>query len=432
MKNISICIPTFNRADTLKVVLGHLAGFASRDFEVIIGDNQSTDHTASVVREFEGVFSRLVYVKRPQNVGFARNMDAIVRRATRDYVYVLADDDLVYEAALVLMAGVLDGNPNVVAVTGPYNSTRKADTGYTVDYSDATATILKRNQHAGLFANLSYCDAHPFMRREVFARHCAYEDRTGALIPLYTKLLTLGDLVVVSKPIFQHVTTTVSLTSSMTEAWFIDMGMADIELARAMLPADPEGWNLWTAKGRLTQLFYFQAARMAWNRHNYPLLWLMLQRCKAVGVGSDELLAKCEFSFMHDFIAQRIGRTLSDLGCTRIVHEETPAVLSVLPALRQQCPALTFHPWDPREIDDGDTALLCENTARRAAEAPPLAPMLGLQDAFDALRLTPHPARLWVEGERLALRYTEQTGNDLLSQDTGAFQRLCAPYSSEA
>jgi hypothetical protein len=171
---------------------------------------------------------------------------------------------------------------------------------------------------------------------------------------------------------------------------------------------------------------------MAWNKHNHPLLWLMLQRCKAVGVGSEELLAKCEFSFMHDFIAQRIGRTLADLGCSRVVHEETPAVAAALPALRQQCPALDFLPWDPREPDDGHTALLCENSARHAAEAPPLAPLLGLQDAFDALRLTAHPARLWVEGGRLALRYTTQAGVDLLSQDTGAFQRLCAPYSSEA
>ncbi len=431
MKNISICIPTFNRADSLKIVLGHLAGFASREFEVIIGDNQSSDHTAQVVGEFEGVFSRLVYIQRQQNVGFARNMDSILRRATRDYVYVLADDDLVYEQALALMARVLDSSPNVVAVTGHYNSVRKADTDYSVDYSDAVATILKRGEHEGLFAHLNYCDAHPFMRRDVFNRHCAYHDRTGALIPLYVKLLSLGDLVVVDKPVFQHVTTTVSLTSGMTEAWFIDMGMADLELARASLPGDVPGWNLWQAKAKMTQLFYFQAARMAWNKNDYVLLWLMLNRCKAVGVASEELLTKCEYSFMHDFIAQRLARTLVDLGCIRVLHETTPAVAALLPTLQERCSTLQFAEWDPREPDDGHTALLCERAERHARELPPLMPVVSVIDVFNTLRLTAHPAQLAVNGERLALRYTDQAAIDQLTDNTGSFQRLCAPYSSQ-
>ncbi len=85
MKKFSICIPTFNRAHTLRICLSYLAGFSSKDFELIIGDNCSSDNTAEVVSEFADIFPHMIYVQRKENIGFARNMDSILRIATREY-----------------------------------------------------------------------------------------------------------------------------------------------------------------------------------------------------------------------------------------------------------------------------------------------------------------------------------------------------------
>lgn len=50
---LSICIPTYNRADFLRLCLKRLQELEGvlPDFEIIVSDNASTDHTASVLEE---------------------------------------------------------------------------------------------------------------------------------------------------------------------------------------------------------------------------------------------------------------------------------------------------------------------------------------------------------------------------------------------
>ena len=55
MTLLSICIPTYNRAEYLKKTLESIVwqrDFLSKDVEVVISDNCSTDDTASVVAKF--------------------------------------------------------------------------------------------------------------------------------------------------------------------------------------------------------------------------------------------------------------------------------------------------------------------------------------------------------------------------------------------
>ncbi len=268
------------------------------------------------------------------------------------------------------------------------------------------------------------------MRKDVFTRFAAYQDRTGALIPLYMRLLSQGGLIVINKPIFQHLTTTDSLTTGMTEAWFIDMGMADLEMAQAQL-GKVNGWSLQEAKARLCQLFYFQACRMAWNKGDHALLWFFLSRSKAVGAIGEELLVKCEYSFMHEFVMGRLARVITDAACDRVSYLPSTLVNGLLSELQSRCPGTSFEALTPGAELAGNTVLLSESNPGDQVNDSSRGTSVFIDDLFDYFRLTAHPAKLVLEGSRMAVRFASHAAFELLSENSGNFQRLCNVYSSE-
>jgi glycosyltransferase involved in cell wall biosynthesis len=84
---LSVIIPTHNRADTLKTCLQKLLPQEGVDFEVIVVDDGSTDHTQKVMREFREV----KYIKQEaSHQGTARNRGA--QEATGDILLFIGDD----------------------------------------------------------------------------------------------------------------------------------------------------------------------------------------------------------------------------------------------------------------------------------------------------------------------------------------------------
>lgn len=107
---LSICIPTYNRADYLRDALlsifVQLTPELSHMVEVVVADNASADHTEQVAKEFTGKIDRFVYVKNPDNVGFDGNINIVVRAASGRYCWYLGDDDAIVNGALAHMVEV--------------------------------------------------------------------------------------------------------------------------------------------------------------------------------------------------------------------------------------------------------------------------------------------------------------------------------------
>ncbi|MBQ3834188.1 MAG: glycosyltransferase family 2 protein, partial [Elusimicrobia bacterium] len=64
---LSICIPTYNRAEYLTQILNSIVeneGFG-KDVEVVISDNCSTDNTEEVCKIFTEKYSNIKYFKQP-------------------------------------------------------------------------------------------------------------------------------------------------------------------------------------------------------------------------------------------------------------------------------------------------------------------------------------------------------------------------------
>jgi glycosyltransferase involved in cell wall biosynthesis len=90
----SVIIPTYNRADFLADTIDSVLNQSEKDFEVIIIDDGSTDHTKSLVQSFND--ERISYFfQENKERGAARNLG--VQKASGDYVYFLDSDDLLFK-----------------------------------------------------------------------------------------------------------------------------------------------------------------------------------------------------------------------------------------------------------------------------------------------------------------------------------------------
>ncbi|CAN5384525.1 hypothetical protein BH23BAC3_BH23BAC3_24580 [soil metagenome] len=91
---VTIAIPTYNRADGfLKDSLESALNQTYQNIEIIVSDNNSTDHTEAVVTQYKD--ERIRYFKQKENLGPFKNWNFCLQEARGDYFLMLHDDDLI-------------------------------------------------------------------------------------------------------------------------------------------------------------------------------------------------------------------------------------------------------------------------------------------------------------------------------------------------
>lgn len=101
-KDFSVIIPTFNRSNFLKTAISSVLRQTGVTFEIIVGDNASTDDTEKVVKEFKD--TRIKYFKNKENLGFSGNIKNCFSRSSGKYIFTLGDDDLILNENTLLEA----------------------------------------------------------------------------------------------------------------------------------------------------------------------------------------------------------------------------------------------------------------------------------------------------------------------------------------
>ena len=392
---LSICIPTRNRAALLRNCLSHLKGFRKLALEVIVFDNASDDDVRAVVREFQqGAFARFVYHRHAENIGPTRNMDAALRLATAPYAWILSDDDIAYEEALLFMVGCLDSSVSVVAVCGGYDSGDRMNVGFDNFKVPELVAVIEKGDIEKLAANVLLTDGHPVMRREIFQRHCRMEERSFGLFPLYGRLLRYGDLIYVNAPVMGHLRNPDSLTTKLTEPGFIDYVNADIELTMASAEREIPLAVLEGAKNSVQGTLYLHAARMARIQADALLMRHFLLRAKAVHKVDEASLMHWEAAFLIDATTQRMAQLLRDVGAKRVFVEDHPVLEKIATQLALMLPELDFQTRLPDKRAAGDPHdVKIFWSAGEAGERPAgdAGPAFSFMEIVDGCRVTQLP-----------------------------------------
>lgn len=117
MAEISVVIPTYNRADVLPRAIDSVLDQSYRDFEVVVVDDGSEDHTEDVVSSYDD--KRVTYVSQRNNgANHARNNG--VQNAESKYISFLDSDDEFHENHLHTVVEKLEEDSTIAAVLTSY------------------------------------------------------------------------------------------------------------------------------------------------------------------------------------------------------------------------------------------------------------------------------------------------------------------------
>jgi len=198
---VSVCIPVYNCeayiANTIRSVLAQTL----TDFELIIIDNASTDHTAEVIRSFND--PRIRSLHNDENLGMMGNWNRCLAEAKGDFIKLLPADDLIYPTCLERQVSAFTFHPSVSLVC------------CSRDIIDVHGKKLIKRSFTGLNGQVRGVEAvkrivrsgtnrlgEPgaiLFRRDLIGQERRFSDRYPYVIDLglWIQLLGLGDLYVI-------------------------------------------------------------------------------------------------------------------------------------------------------------------------------------------------------------------------------------------
>jgi len=109
---VSVLVPVFNGENHLAECLGSILAQDFADFELLVSDDGSTDHSPQIIQEFAARDRRVRWWKNPQRRGLTGNSNCCLREARGEFIkFVHQDDKLLSPAAIRKLTDALDKHP---------------------------------------------------------------------------------------------------------------------------------------------------------------------------------------------------------------------------------------------------------------------------------------------------------------------------------
>jgi len=90
---LTVCIPTFNRAEKVRCRLLELIPQITSDVKIIVIDNASTFPTYDVIKDIIDCDSRISLIVNKYNIGMSANIARCIELASSEWLWILGDDD---------------------------------------------------------------------------------------------------------------------------------------------------------------------------------------------------------------------------------------------------------------------------------------------------------------------------------------------------
>ena len=115
--NISVIVPTFNRAEYLRETICAVLAQTRRPDEVLVVDDGSDDHTREVIATFGAEVTAL----HKPNSGKADSLNQALAQVSGSHIWIVDDDDLPCPDALETLIGCLVRSPGAEIAYGPHD-----------------------------------------------------------------------------------------------------------------------------------------------------------------------------------------------------------------------------------------------------------------------------------------------------------------------
>ena len=187
---VSIGIPTYNRAASVEGAIRSALAQDHPALEVVVSDDASTDGTAAAVRALAAADPRVRFIVQPDNLGHARNFQAVLDAAAGEWFMWLSDDDRLDPAYVTrCLAAARDGGH--VAACGLARYDREGE--HVVD--ERPTDLRSRRPGARVvayFARVNMNGALFAVARRADLRAIGFPDRVGGDWRLVAALASRG------------------------------------------------------------------------------------------------------------------------------------------------------------------------------------------------------------------------------------------------
>lgn len=110
MAKVSIVLPVYNGEKYVRESIDSILAQELSDWELIIVDDCSTDHTGEIVKRYAGMDSRIKIIHNRENKRLPMSLNIGFRQASGEYLTWTSDDNKYMPNALRVMADYLDVN----------------------------------------------------------------------------------------------------------------------------------------------------------------------------------------------------------------------------------------------------------------------------------------------------------------------------------
>ena len=138
MTHVSVIMPVHNRADLVAESIQSIQNQTLTDWELIVIDDASQDHTVEVVKRIQDERIRLVEMPTKTNLPMLRNYGFDLARG--EYIAFMDSDDISVPERLQVEAEFLDANPDYGVVSGNYQFFGGYDKFYDMPKGNDTIT----------------------------------------------------------------------------------------------------------------------------------------------------------------------------------------------------------------------------------------------------------------------------------------------------
>jgi len=117
MAKVSVIMPAYNVAPYIGASIESVLAQTMPDWELVIANDESTDHTSAIAQAYVARDSRIRLIHRP-NGGISAARNSAIRESHGELLAILDSDDLWEPSYLEAQMAIFDEHPEVDVVTG--------------------------------------------------------------------------------------------------------------------------------------------------------------------------------------------------------------------------------------------------------------------------------------------------------------------------